>query len=156
MLVYVPGVAHTYLVRVKKSRRRHISSTGKSKRKCWYTYQVRIYVVPGIIPFCSSTRRRCEPFQQREVIASVVHTYLIRVKKSRRRYMSSNGKSKRKCWYTYQPSDEEHPSPCEAAGCVGTADTSSTEIQLFTHHDIVKQYRKGLTAVVDSVAKSLL
>ena len=63
--------------------------------------------------------------------------------------MSSNGKSKRKCWYTYQPSDEEHPSPCKAAGCVGTADTSSTEIQLFTHHDIVKQYRKGLTAVVD-------
>ena len=37
----------------------------KSKRKCWYTYQERIYVVPGIIPFCSSTRRRCEPFQQR-------------------------------------------------------------------------------------------
>ena len=63
--------------------------------------------------------------------------------------MSSNGKSKRKYWYTYQPSDEEHPSPCEAAGCIGTADTSSTEIELFTHHDIVKQYRKGLTAVVD-------
>ena len=38
---------------------------------------------------------------------------------------------------------------CKAAGCVGTADTSSTEIQLFTHHDIVKQYRKGLPAVVD-------
>ena len=71
------------------------------------------------------------------------------MKKSRRRYMSSNGKSKRKCWYTYQPSDEEHSSPCEAAGCVGTADASSTEIQLFTYHDIVKQYRKGLTAVVD-------
>ena len=27
--------------------------------------------------------------------------------------------------------------------------SSSTEIQLYTHHDIVKQYRKGLTAVVD-------
>ena len=26
---------------------------------------------------------------------------------------------------------------------------SSTKIPLFTHHDIVKQYRKGLTAVVD-------
>ena len=63
--------------------------------------------------------------------------------------MSSNAKPKRKYWYTCQPSDEEHPSTCEAAGCVGTADTSSTEIQLFTHHDIVKQYRKGLTAVVD-------
>ena len=87
----------------------------------------------------------------REVIASVVHTYLIRVKKSRRRCMSSNGQSKRKCWYTYQSSDEEHPSPCEAACCVGTDDTSSTEIQLFTHHDIVKQYRKGLTAVVVDV-----
>ena len=37
----------------------------------------------------------------------------------------------------------------KTAGCVGTADTSSTEIQLFTHHDIVKHYRKGLTAVVD-------
>ena len=65
MLVYVPGVARPYLVRVKKSRRRYISSNGKSKRKCWYTYQERIYVVPGIIPFCSSSRRRCEPFQQR-------------------------------------------------------------------------------------------
>ena len=50
---------------------------------------------------------------------------------------------------SYQPSDDEHPSPCKAAGCVGTGDTSSTEIQLFTHHDIVKQYRKGLKAIVD-------
>ena len=73
--------------RVKKSRRRYISSNGKSKRKCWYayTYQVRIYVVPGSIPFCSSTRRWCElsPFQQREVIIedgiyplSVAHRFL--------------------------------------------------------------------------------
>ena len=38
----------------------YVSSNGKSKRKCGYIYQVRIYVVPGIIPFCSSTRRRCE------------------------------------------------------------------------------------------------
>ena len=29
------------------------------------------------------------------------------------------------------------------------AELKSTEIQLFTHHNIVKQYRKGLTAVVD-------
>ena len=38
---------HTYIriwyirPRVKKSRRRYISSNGKSKRKCWYIYQVR-------------------------------------------------------------------------------------------------------------------
>ena len=42
--------------RVKKSRCRYISSNGKSKRKCWYTYQVR-YVY---IPFSCSTRSRCE------------------------------------------------------------------------------------------------
>ena len=72
--------------RVKKRRRTYISSNGKSKRKCWYTYlnQVRIYLVSpfvlalegGVnsnpssrerlllrtpyIPFCSRTRRRCE------------------------------------------------------------------------------------------------
>ena len=42
----------------EKRRRTYIWSNGKSKRKCWwYVYQVRIYVY---IPFCSSTRRRCE------------------------------------------------------------------------------------------------
>ena len=29
--------------RVKKRKRTYISSNGKSKRKCWYTYQVLIY-----------------------------------------------------------------------------------------------------------------
>ena len=33
--------------------------------------------------------------------------------------------------------------------CIQLSKLSSREIQLFTHHDIVKQYRKGLTAVVD-------
>ena len=39
--------------RVKKRRRTYISSNGKSKRKCIRTRYV-------YIPFCSSTRRRCE------------------------------------------------------------------------------------------------
>ena len=67
--------------RVKKRRRTYISSNGKSKRKCWYTYQVlihplvfwhskevwtltppaeRLFLRTAYIPLCSGTRRRCE------------------------------------------------------------------------------------------------
>ena len=39
--------------------------------------------------------------------------------------------------------------PCVGFIYIQLSKLSSTEIQLFTHYDIVKQYRKGLTAVVD-------
>ena len=39
--------------------------------------------------------------------------------------------------------------PCVGFLYIQLSKLSSTEIQLSTHHDIVKQYRKGLTAVVD-------
>ena len=39
--------------------------------------------------------------------------------------------------------------PCVGLIYIQLSQLSSTEIHLFTHHDIVKQYRKGRTAVVD-------
>ena len=39
--------------------------------------------------------------------------------------------------------------PCVGFIYIQLPKLSSTEIQLFTHHDIAKQYRKGLTAIVD-------
>ena len=112
MFVYVPG---TYISPLGLAFEGGVSSNPSSRD--------RLFLRTAHIPFGSSTRKRCElePFQQREVIIGdgksetghdQVRTWLTRsmlprqkgrprVKKRKRTYISSNGKSKRKCWYTY-------------------------------------------------------
>ena len=113
MFVYVPG---TYISPLGLAFEGGVSSNPSSRD--------RLFLRTAHIPFGSSTRKRCElePFQQREVIIGdgksetghdQVRTWLTRsmlprqkgrprVKKRKRTYISSNGKSKRICRYRYQ------------------------------------------------------
>ena len=68
------GIVYSRVKRTPESEKKQMSVyliKRKIQRKCWYTYQVRIYIRTRYvyIPFSCSTRGRCElPFQQREVI----------------------------------------------------------------------------------------